>query len=88
MMKRVETISIDYYSPQKNNHPQTNRERERERVHSSDPVVLVAGDVEPCAGANEGRIPALEHVIRVGQAPLQRVECVAFGICGDAVNDS
>lgn len=47
-------------------------ERER-RVHSGNAIILVAGDVKPSAGINKGRIPALENIIRIREAPSQRV---------------
>ena len=54
-------------------------------IHSSDAVVL-AGDMEPGAGADEGGVPALEDVVGVGEALLEGEERVAFGI-GDGEGD-
>nr|AFK42670.1 unknown [Lotus japonicus] len=49
------------------------------KIHSCDTVVL-AGDMEPGTGADKRGIPALKHVIGVGEALLEGVESVAFGI--------
>lgn len=49
-------------------------------IHAGDAVVLVAGDVEPGARVHEVRIPALEHVVRVGQAPAKRRQRVSLRI--------
>lgn len=49
-------------------------------IHAGDAVFLIAGDVEPGARAYEVRIPALEHLIRIGQAPAKREERVSIGI--------
>lgn len=55
-------------------------ERERGVIHSSDAIVLIASDVEPSARVNESRIPALEDVIRIGEAPAKGVKSVALGV--------
>lgn len=52
--------------------------------HAGNMVVLVASDVEPGARVHQIGIPALQHVIRVRQAPPQRVERVPFRIPGNS----
>ena len=33
--------------------------KKADSLHSYDTVIIVAGDMKPCAGVNEGRIPTL-----------------------------
>lgn len=41
-------------------------------IHTGDAIFCVAGNVKPGAGGHKIRIPALEHLIRVGQTPAKR----------------
>lgn len=51
-------------------------------INPGDAVVGVAGDVEPGAGVDERRVPALEHAAGVGEALAEGVEGVALGVGG------
>lgn len=85
-----QTIQTETTKPPQQKRPNTNKREtigESDRgissnryIHASDVVVLVAGDVEPGAGVHKVRIPALEHVVRVGQAPAKRRQRVPLRI--------
>lgn len=59
---------------------QKERRRVKKKIHSSNAIVLVTGDMKPSARINEGWIPALKGVIRIWQASPQCVESVSFWI--------
>ena len=44
---------------------QKERRRVKKKIHSSNAIVLVTGDMKPSARINEGWIPALKGVIRI-----------------------
>lgn len=59
----------------------TRKKKEDKISHSRHLIVLITGDMEPSAGIHKRRVPALKNVVRIVQAPPQRVERVTLRVC-------
>ena len=87
-INRTQTVSLFFFVLffKKKNQSNSKKEKkkkkneETETVQSGNAVVLVTSNVEPSTGIDESRIPTLKHVIRIGQAPAESVESVAFRV--------
>jgi hypothetical protein len=41
------------------------RHKRTDNLHSYDTIIIVAGDMKPCTGVNQGRIPTLQDIVRI-----------------------